>query len=242
MELHDYDDLLLGVQKKITSFYTQDSGRNNAGNEAIALSIVRYAIEKILQWTPEEAAKKFDKYMIHVMKLDKIITYIRYPVEIQGEEALYILSKLYPNTVRLSPRQIVEIQYRHVLDDHRQFPRDYFVGTEGFYRYCVCFRYLFYNYKRFRNMEEMYQYALSPEGRRFLSAHRLLSPAIQLDIDMVDVVYEITKSKPHAEAYYARFTLKRALEKAKGADRGSDENCGDLQGDDAAAPFVVDGK
>ena len=60
MELHDYDDMLIGNKKRITTFYNQEPG---GGNELIALQIIRYAIEKVLAWTPEEAVKKFDFYI-----------------------------------------------------------------------------------------------------------------------------------------------------------------------------------
>lgn len=231
MELHDYDEMLIGTKKKITTFINAEPG---GGNEVIALNIVRYAIEDILGWTPEEAIKKFDGYIIHKMQLDRVAEYIHYPIEIQGEEPLYILSRLYPKLVHLSPRQLVEKQFEHVLFDHKQFPRDYFVGTEGFFRFCVCMRYLFLNYKRMKNLEEMYTFTLSPEGRRFMSAHRLLSPAIQLDINMADVVYEITKQKPYASVYHARFALALELEKKRKreAKAKGDVDSGDLYWDD----------
>lgn len=231
LELHDYDDMLIGNKKRITTFYNQEPG---GGNELIALQIIRYAIEKVLAWTPEEAVKKFDFYMIKKMQLEKIITYIHYPIEMQEEEPTYILSRLYPNLIKISPKQLIEYQYEIVLFQHKQFPRDYFIGTEGFYRYCVCTRYLFYNYKKIKNLEEMYQFALSPEGRRFFSAHRLLSPAIQLDINMADVIYEITKQKPKAKLYHARFALELELEKKRKRERGltDDMDSGDLYGEE----------
>lgn len=212
MELQEYDEMLIGARTKISAYYNTEPG---GGNELISFSIIRYAIEKVLGWTPEEAIKKFDDYIIRKMLLEKVITYIIIPVEMQGEEATYILSRLYPKLLHFSTKQLIEKQYENILYRHKQFPRDYFIGTDGFYRYCVCFRYLCYHFKRFKNIEEMYEFTLSPEGKRFMYSHRLFSPAMQLDIDMVEVVYEITKNKPHAKLFYTKYALLQALKKKK---------------------------
>lgn len=213
MIMTEYDDILIGKKHKISEFqgpYNIPSKQN----ELTALSIIHYAISGVLGWTPEEALKRFDDYIIEEMHLERVINYITYPVEMEGDKPLYILSRLYPKVIRISQRQAVEKLYVDVLHGkEKQFPRDYFIGMEGFQRYCICLRMLFIEYRPVKNIEELYEVVLSAEGRKFLANHRLMSPAIQLDINITDVLYEITKNNPHAGVYYMRYKIRDALKK-----------------------------
>lgn len=204
----DYDDVLIGKIPYVDSynFYGSSPG---GPNELKALSCIRYALEKILEWTPEEVIARFDRYMIRLMRLDKIITYIDYPIEVLYGDPKYILSLLYPDRVHLNAKKLAEKIYKRVLDASddadgplKQFPREYFSGGKGFKRFCYCLNYLIENYKPMSSVDEVYSFFLSPDGKKFLYDYRLKVPADQFSIDMLDVIRYITKEEPDSELYY----------------------------------------
>lgn len=207
--LIDYDDSLIGRIPYVDAynFFGPDAG---GANQTKALGCIRYAIEDILQWDEETAVKKFDAYIIRVMKLAKMVAYIDFPTEVPQGDARYILSLLYPSKVRINQEKLIEETYRGVLDgDGKQFPREYFAGGLGFKRFCYCIKFLLENYKTFDNIEDIYNYFDSPQGKKFLCTYRLKVPADQFAINMLDVMHCITKDDPDSDLIYTYMQWKK---------------------------------
>lgn len=204
----DYENVLIGRQKNIGTynFFGHDPG---GANEQQALSCIRYCIEKILKWDLPQALLKFDEYIIKAMKMDKLISYIDWPPEVDYGAPKYILSLLYPDKIKIDRQALVETTFLRVLSDEKnpQFPREYFTGPNGFYRFCVCLKYLIENYKTFSSLDELYKYFLSPEGKKFLYAYRLKVPADQFDISIPDCIHYITADQPDGELYYCYYSF-----------------------------------
>ena len=197
-----YEDYLIGRVPSLSTYYFYGSDPGGA-NEKVALQLIKYAIEKLLNWTVDTAVKRFDEYIIKQLKLERIILYIDYPTEVKKE---YILSLIYPAKMHLSPRVLSERIYRSVLEDKEQFPREYFSGVHGFQRFCYCLRYLIEHYKVFYNIQDVYKFFISSEGKHFLSLYRLKVPAEQLGINVLDALYEISKDNEHSQFYRKRKT------------------------------------
>ena len=217
----DYDDSLIGRIPYVDAynFYGPEPG---GANEKKALACIRYALEKILEWDPEESILKFDDYIIRIMKLDKIITYIDFPVEVPYGNPRYILSLLYPDKIYLDQEKLVEEVFRSVLDSAKlksegkidrlkQFPREYFSGTEGFKRFCFCIKYLIENYKPLSTVEELYEFFDSSKGKKMLYEFRLKVPADQFSIDMLSVIRYITRDEEDSDLYFSYFSFKKEL-------------------------------
>lgn len=198
--------ILIGVLLALSSYYFYDSEARGA-NEKVAIQLIRYAIEKLLNWTVDTTVKRFDEYMIKQLKLERIILYIDYPTEVKKGSIEYILSLLYPAKMHLSQRILAERIYRSVLEDEEQFPREYFSGTSGFQRFCHCFRYLIEHYKVFYTIEEAYRFFTTIEGKNFLALYRLKVPAEQLGINILDALYEISKDNEHSQLYYCYYSF-----------------------------------
>ena len=204
-----YEDYLIGRTNSISNYFFYGAEPGEA-NEKIALELIKYVIEKLLRWSPTTAIKRFDSYMVKILKLERIILFIDYPIEVEKGSVEYILYLLYPNKVRMSQKDLAERIYRGILEEKKQFPREYFSGTIGFQRYFYCLRYLIVNYKVFYSTEEMYQFFSSPEGKKFLAKNRLKVPAAQLGIHVLDAVYHISKDNENSKFYYCYY---RFLEK-----------------------------
>ena len=206
----DYENTLIGRQKELNSnnFYGPEPG---GANQKKALTLIRYVIENILNWDMEEAVRKFDYYMIKLMKLERVALYIKRPDEIEYNDTRYILSLLYPQRVKMNPQQLIEDTYQKVIEGKEQFPRDYFTGTNGFYRFCTCLQYLISNYKSFSSIDEIYRFFTAPAGKRFLFEYRLRVPASQLEIDILDSIHVVTSNLENADMYYAYYSFNEQL-------------------------------
>lgn len=102
-----YEDYLIGRVPSLSTYYFYGSDPGGA-NEKVALQLIKYAIEKLLNWTVDTAVKRFDEYIIKQLKLERIILYIDYPTEVKKGDVEYILSLIYPAKMHLSPRVLSE--------------------------------------------------------------------------------------------------------------------------------------
>lgn len=209
----DYDNFLIGRASEIGQH--NFSGSEPGGtNQQKALLCIRYCIENILKWTTEEAVIGFDEYMIRLMKLDRMVRYIKWPADIVYGSPRYILSLLYPEKVRLNRDVMMESMYKEVLSGRKHFPRDYFIGIEGFYRFCACLRYLIENYQYFGSLDEIYRYFLSPEGNQFLCDFKLKVPTIQFGLNIVDCIYYISSNYENSELLYQYYRFQQQFRQA----------------------------
>lgn len=205
--LVEYDDSLIGRSEYLdsSSFYSVAPG---GVNQALALQVIRYAIEKMLEWEPKTAISRFDRYIIRLMNLSQVVRYIEYPPEIEYGDPRYILACLYPGRIKLDEQTLVQETYMRVLeagsgDDKKvQFPREYFSGGAGFRRFCFCLKYLVENTLEIRDIEELYNFFDSPAGKKYLYDFRLKVPAEQFSISMPDVIHYVTHDMPHTDLYY----------------------------------------
>jgi hypothetical protein len=218
----DYDDVLAGKSDAVSiyAFYTMTPGGTN---ERLALDCIRYAIEEILEWTPEEAIQKFDDYMLKTMKLERVAEFVRYPVEVDGIDMTYLLSRLYPYKIRVTQEKLIANAYERILKEPgRQFPREYFAGGEGFHRFCYCLKHAVENYTVIDSTEKMYRFFTSPRGRKFLYDARLRVPADQFAISMLDVIHYVTKKRPDSDMWYSYFTFMQEIKKIFHAENQKD--------------------
>lgn len=210
----DYENSLIKRTNSIGAynFYGAEPG---GANQQRAISCIRYAIENVLGWEIEEAINKFDEYMIHAMKLDRIIEFIKWPSEVKVGNSRYILSLLYPERVKLNQYILIEEVYKGVLNGTEQFPRECFTGPDGFYRFCACFQYLITTYKTFSSLQELYEFILSSDGNKFLYKYRLKVPADQLQIRLIDCIHTVTKDEENSLLYHSFYDFEIQYRKAK---------------------------
>lgn len=204
--LYDYEMSLINNTKLGTTDFYEKSIKYSNQNKALAC--IRYAIEDILMWSVEDAKKNFDRYMIKIMKLDDVINYIQWPDEVLKGDPKYILSLLYPKEVKVNMQKKTEELLKEVLNSsHKQLPREFFTGINGFYRYCACLKYIINNYKWFETAEEVYHFFYTSEGDAFLEKYKLKTPGIQLDINIFDCLHILLKGKENNDLFYSYYSF-----------------------------------
>lgn len=239
----EYDNILIGKQDDFSMDYfigVEPGGHN----EIQAFNCIRYAIEQVCGWDEETAVLKLDDYALKSLHLDGLFKYINFPPELEYGSPRYILHKLYPARVRINFQALTVQTIKDVLDDKRaQFPRDYFMGIDGFRRYCYCIKYIIETYVIFDDIEKIYRYFASPKGNNLLIEKKLRSVTYVYNIDIYDAVYELTKKMPNAELYYNFYKFKREymklIEKETGRRPPIGSNIPVLHGEKMEAPSKI---
>lgn len=199
----DYEDSLISETPKTIRDFDFFGVEPGGANQKRALSVIRYALEDVLGWDVETSTEKFDAYIIQVMKLDRFLDFIKYPIEIPEKSPRYILSLLYPERIKINYTQMVIDLYESVLSGDSQFPREYFMGIDGYYRFCICLQYLVEHRRPVSSLDELYTFITSPAGSNFLMENRLKVPAMQLQIDILSCLHEITRELEDSSLYYS---------------------------------------
>lgn len=145
-------------------------------NKEIALSIIQYAIEDILQWTPEEAINRLNVNVINEMKLDDAIARLNLPDGvILDNDYSYVLSMIYP-WIQADINDLTIKFYKTVLDSDisKSFTRRYFANIDGRKRSAICLHYLIERVSSFfTSVNDMYEFFSGVGGDRFITNNKL---------------------------------------------------------------------
>lgn len=173
----EYEKLLLGKKRNLPgSFWNQ----NPTVSYQNALIIIRYAVEKLLCWTPLDVANALTLEMMHKMKLHVLLKYLDIPAVYEsGFDAHYIAHILYPREIPYNHAQAtLEIYQRVISDEARAYPKRFFHDEEGIQRARICLSYVLRNKLFFSSIEDMYERFASSEGQQILIQFHLTAAAI----------------------------------------------------------------
>lgn len=210
----EVDDLIIkrNIDVNTDSFY----GKNQVdANHIQAVYCLRYVIEDILGWDIETAKLKFDSYIINKLNLQPILDYIHFPNEVEPNNPKYILSLLYPFDIHYTNEDMVrDIATKINNNERNQYPRDYFVGGEGFTRFCFCIKFIIEENLTFESVSEIYDFFdYEIKQKKALFTSRLRIPLYQYKIDIYEVIFNLTQDYPDAELWFSYYSFNRAMRK-----------------------------
>ncbi|MDR7319511.1 hypothetical protein [Brevibacillus nitrificans] len=134
-----YKRILSGEQKRFSPYEFEDIQYRK---QKVQL-IVRYAIENVKQWTPEQARQQLSIQDVKELKLHLVREYIEPPIEAKSEDVYYMVDFAYPYLPRPSEEQRVLWVYQEVLSGiRRHFPPLYFQSIKGEERAKICVDYM----------------------------------------------------------------------------------------------------
>jgi hypothetical protein len=134
-----YKRILNGEQKRFSPYEFEDAQYRK---QKVQL-VLRYAIEQVKKWTPEQARKELSIKDVKELKLHLIREYIDPPIEAKPEDVYYMVEFAYPYLPRMSEEQKVLWVYREVLAGvRRHFPPLYFQSVKGEERAKICFDFM----------------------------------------------------------------------------------------------------
>ncbi|OAJ72749.1 hypothetical protein AYJ08_16685 [Brevibacillus sp. SKDU10] len=134
-----YKKILAGTQKRFSPYEFEDI---QFRKKKIQL-IIRYAVEQVMKWTPEQAKTQLSLQDIKKLKLHLITEFIKPPIEAKGTDVYYMIDYAYPYLPKLSEKEKVLWVYQEVLNgSRRHFPMHYFQSVLGEERAKICFIYM----------------------------------------------------------------------------------------------------
>jgi hypothetical protein len=137
--LERYKRILSGKQKRFSPYEFEDVQYRK---QKIQL-VIRYAIEHVKRWTPEQARAELNLQDVKALKLHLVREYIEPPIEAKPEDVYYLVEYAYPYLPRYSEKEKVLWVYGEVLEGKRRhFPAHYFQSVKGEERAKICFDYM----------------------------------------------------------------------------------------------------
>ena len=199
--MFEYDLILLGKKNTFSPFFFN---YNKEQNKRMALYVFKYAIEKYLKWSPEEAATYLNYEVVKFMKLDGLLRYIEFPAELDKHvDLFYIAHLLYPGRIKFDKKELILRTYKEVLDQKLyKFPKEYLSGSMGVIRACVCFQYMVSQFLPFNNIEEMYNFFSSTNGVKALKKYRLYAICTDIFDYPIDYLHEALSENQKNEFFY----------------------------------------
>ena len=199
--MFEYDLILVGKKNTFSPFFFNYSKEQN---KRVALSVFKYAIEKYLKWSAEEASIYLTYEVVQFMKLDGLLKYIEFPAELDSKKDMfYIAHLLYPNKVKFDKKELILRTYKEVLSGKLyKFPKEYLSGSMGVIRACVCFQYMVNQFLPFNSIEEMYNFFSSTNGIKALKKYRLYAICTDIFDYPIDYLHEALSNNQKNEFFY----------------------------------------
>lgn len=199
--LYEYDEYLLG---NITSFSRHFFNNGEKETEENVVVVCKYVIEDILKWSPYEARDGFNKEIVQLMKLDKLIAKIKFPGELNPrEDFFYVVYLIYPDKIKFNERELVLKTYKSVLNGELyKFPKEYLDGNRGIMRICICLQYMLSQYFTFNSIQELYRFFTTPEGSKALKKYRLYPVFVDKFELQVDYLHQSLPNRTKNEFWY----------------------------------------
>ncbi len=204
--------------------------------EADAKAVVRYAITKILGWTPKQAYDHITYENIQQMQLDKVAKYISYPKDVDRIlDPDYLVSAAFPEIRFDHQRQIMRI-YERILDNtYPNFPKKIFDGPDGLRKASYLLNEVLSVSIPSCDVEQLYQLFANEEwAKEFLAKTKLSFVCRKLYASPLDFLHFSLPDGDRDELLYAiwqykgaAFTMKKSLEKKwekKKTDNANDQS------------------
>lgn len=112
--LLNFQNYLLGSAVKFSFKPAEMAPEEKSRN---ALKIIKWVIEDMLEWTPEEARDHFGEREIKMFKLQNILKKVIYSENINKKDYQYLISLIYPDKIKYDPTEGI-IKKWHYIRNH----------------------------------------------------------------------------------------------------------------------------
>lgn len=202
----EYDNILVG---NYSGFSDRFFGEYQPRNEKNAVAVIRYALIRYLGWDANTALAKLDEEIIRKMKLYPLMKYIEYPIEFdKSTDYEYLVSLVFPSKKIDLTERTIHIFKNIIESNAKKFPKNYFLGTDGIVRACLCLRYIIANEIMISDTEDLYVLFASGEGYNLLRKYKLLSACQEIFDTPVDYIHMALPSSEKSEFLYRYYKYK----------------------------------
>lgn len=209
----EYIDILLGNRKNYSSYYFK---KTKYSNEQMSLVIFKFAFERLLNWTPYELRDCLDIDIIRALKLDMLFSYIQFPPELKkdvNKNILYILSKIYPDKIKMSFIDITLKVYEDFINKTtNKLPRDFFTGTaDGRNRACVCLLYIISRRYAYKSVKQLYEMFADKEIDSILKSYKLSSVCKENYMNPLEFLHDALPTHLKDDLYFNYYLFEERL-------------------------------
>lgn len=198
--LHEYQKLLLGNSHQVSPrLFCLAPALAEKGS----IEIIRYVVEKILEWTPDQMRYHFTPDIIKHFKLERFINCIQLPPETTREDTFVYAHKLYPHIVKLNRRELSILMLNRVMSGKLQkFPKGFFDDENGRERAIYCLNHVLSEYEHFKSTEELYETFTGEKGRKIIRKYRLENALRKIFGSPLEYLHESLSSEDRDETLY----------------------------------------
>jgi len=174
--LRKYEDMLLGkAEFTMKSPHNLDRKEDSYGSlghpakqeqdteisklkETNALAVVRYAVNDILQWTPQEAMDCMTVDIARQLRLDVIAKYVNYPADLsRSKDYAWLIHRAFPEETTYDiSREAVQLYERVLRGELSRFPKRIFNGENGAKKLSILLRVYISNNIPSASVDELY--------------------------------------------------------------------------------------
>ncbi len=173
--LIEYEMYLLDKIDAFPEYHFKDTG--TFAIEQTITALIKYVVEDVLKWTPEDAYILLNWNVLTAFKLDDLIDrYINFiPGMNEKEKCKFLICKCYPSKYHFDTKKNILRIYDDILSSKKaKWNKKFFNGQEGAIRACICMQAAINRYLYGKSIEELYAYfAKYYQGTKFINDVRL---------------------------------------------------------------------
>lgn len=208
----EYEKIYVGIKKNLPgSFFKEnpDKAKENA------IAIIKYAFEIMLGWTPEDISFSVNADILKTMHLNTLVKYLQIPEEFGSKiEPKYFAHILYPDKIYFDDSGIALNIYKRILSgENIGYPKKFFHDEKGIARAKVCLSYVLREKLIFSDIEEVYKYFLTPQGKADIHNFHL-NAAFALFETPIDFVHQTLAESQKNDFLYHYYKFKYLYKKA----------------------------
>lgn len=182
VNIFEYEEVLMGKRKNFLCSFKGTERENciEVGN------IWRYAVTRILRWSPEEALRYLTTDIVETLCLDKTFSGINFlPGNKYFPDYGFILQYAFPNQIKYDFKKETLTEYQHVAKlgvwthdtGKYRYPKKFFVGVEGIQRAEFLLQYVVSMYLSHMTLTEQYDFfADTQKALKWLAKKKLDVP------------------------------------------------------------------
>lgn len=202
--LREYDECMMGNRKSYSSALMA-----KGQGPYLCAELLRLIFKYYMHWSPIEIRDLLDKRYIEAFKIEPLVNRIPCPPEVNPKrEFYYIAWYLYPETVNVKPAELVIKLYMDIINNNlSKFPKGYFDGNTGYIRARLLLLTMIREFlPKFDNLESLYAYFASDNGRRCINAYKLSVPLRELYSSPLDYLHDSLSDWQKDDDLYEKYS------------------------------------
>ena len=203
-----YQEYLLGKSNDFPTFFAMGSV---VEAEKEAKAVLRYVVEDILGWTPQQMLHGLNKEVVSAFKLGPVLSSFILPEYAKTTDYELYAALLYPRAIKQSPEAMTVLRrYKEsISSDQKRLPKGFFTdGDAGRERFLICLDYMISSSDEIVSVENAYAIFGGPKFRDFSRRHNRPEEVIQVHwSNPLEALHDVLPESEESELWYHVYLL-----------------------------------